>query len=189
MAQPSPRAHLIRLAFLLFAGVVALLLARNALVPPTWSQSESYRKAALEELAQRPSVHGGNQSCIDCHQDEKNTHRTAMNDLLDGVHKSLSCESCHGPLAHHVAGDRKIADALIDYSRISCLNCHGNLISLPADFPKFILSDEPLPPNRETELLEAAQRADSKKFYRHKKSVHAGVNCTECHVSFHDPEP
>lgn len=192
MASPSPRAHLIRLGVLLVGVISALLWIRAAMVPKTWNSEEAFREASLEELARQPSIHGGNQSCINCHQggeDALETHEDAMDDLLGGAHKNLSCESCHGPLGHHVADGRKIADALVNYSRVACLGCHNNLVSLPAGFPKFILSDEELTPQREAELKEAAQEAGDENFYRHKKRIHDGMNCTECHVSFHDPEP
>ncbi|MFV1994046.1 MAG: multiheme c-type cytochrome [Verrucomicrobiales bacterium] len=179
---------MIRLAGILIVGFVAFVFFRNAMIPESWDPSRSFRQAALADIAALPSIHGGNASCVNCHQDEDETHQDSMDELEGGAHNSLSCESCHGPLAHHVADDRKIADARIDYSRLLCINCHGNSVSLPVDFPKFLLADEKLPPNREAQLLEAAVESGSKKIYRHKKDVHNGMDCTECHFSFHDPE-
>ncbi|HJM63348.1 MAG: hypothetical protein CMN05_01535 [Roseibacillus sp.] len=188
MDLPSSGAHLVRLTGLYVIGIVGFVFVRSAVEPETWSREDSYRKAALEDLAKRPSIHGGNDSCVGCHQDEEGTHQDSMDELMDGAHSSLSCESCHGPLAHHVSDDRKIGDARIDYTRMLCLNCHGNLVSLPAAFPKMILGDEHLSPAREAELLKAAKAAGKEKFYRHKKKVHFGMDCTECHLSPHDPE-
>ncbi len=191
MKEVSPRAHIYRLVGLLILGVAGFVVARSALVPDTWNYSDSYREAFLDELAQKPMKHGGNDSCAGCHEDEEagGSHKSAIEDLAGGAHAGLSCESCHGPLADHAVGGEKIAEARVDYSRLVCLTCHSNLISSPADFPKFIQSKEEIQPRREAELLAAAEADGDEKIFRHKSKIHLGMDCTECHTSFHDPEP
>ena len=188
METPSPHAHLARLVILLVIGAAAFVAVRAAMIPSTWNAERSFREGALSELASRPVKYAGNQSCVDCHEDEDGIHETAFEELEDGSHKGISCESCHGPLVDHVRDGEKFADAQIDYSRLACLTCHEHLISTPPLFPMFIAKDEVLPPQREAELLQAKIDAGGTKIYRHPSSAHSHVDCTDCHYSFHNPE-
>ena len=158
------------------------------MVPSSWSSSDGYRKDSLAEIAKKPMRHGGNESCSGCHEDSEGTHEDAMATLREGVHRNLSCESCHGPLADHVQNGKKIAEAMTEYSRLVCLKCHTNAINRPATHPMFIHAAEVLTPWREAQLNKAAEEAGKRKFYRHKKSVHPHMDCLNCHETFHDPE-
>jgi hypothetical protein len=188
MKSPSPRAHIVRLTILLLIGGAAFLAVRAAMVPDTWNSQRSFREGYLPELAARPMKYGGNASCASCHEDENEIHEMAFEDLADGPHHGISCESCHGPLSHHVLDNKKIADARTDFSRLACLTCHANLISSPPQFPKFITRDAVLTPQRKAELLKAKLDAGKSKIFIHPEDAHDKVDCTECHFSFHNPE-
>jgi hypothetical protein len=188
MKTPSPRAHLVRLVALLLIGGAAFIAVRAAMVPKTWNSERSFREGYLPEAAAKPMKYGGNASCQSCHEDEDEIHEMAFEDLADGPHHGITCESCHGPLAHHVQDNKKIADARTDFSRLACLTCHANLISSPPQFPKFITETDVLTPQREAELLKAKQDAGSSKIFRHPDDAHDKADCTECHFSFHNPE-
>ncbi len=192
MPEPSPRTHLIRLGALIVCGGIAFAVFRNSMVPASWSSEDWYRKDSLAEMAGKAMKHGGNKSCLGCHEDSDNIHEDVMDTLEEGVHHSLSCESCHGPLAHHVQlrdGKRiKIAEARTEYSRLACLKCHANATNRPATHPVFIHATEKLTPWREAQLQKAAEEEGERKFYRHKKSVHPHMDCLNCHETFHDPE-
>lgn len=183
MAKPSPRAHLVRLAGLLLLGGAGFVAVRAAMIPPTWNSANSFREGALADIEALPMKYGGRASCVDCHEDGSETHAEAAEILSEGPHKGISCETCHGPLAHHVADGKKIADARVEYSRLVCLGCHANLTGSPPWFPKFVTADEEISPRREEAVKEAG-----KKIYRHKDNIHRHMDCTECHYSFHNPE-
>lgn len=188
MQETSPSKHLIRLVILLVGGVGAFAVFRSAMVPDSWSSEDWYRKDSLSELAQKPMKHGGNESCAGCHEDSDGIHDEVIEIMDEGVHWSLSCESCHGPLSQHVQDGRKIADANIEFTRMSCLKCHSNTITRPAGHPVFIHAKEVLAPWREEQLLKAAQEDGDDEIIRHSKKVHPHMNCLNCHESFHDPE-
>ena len=190
MSEPSPGKHLVRLGILLACGGIAFAVFRSYMVPASWSSEDGYRKDSLVEMAKKPMQHGGNKSCVGCHQDSdgNDIHEVAMQDLKGSAHRKLSCESCHGPLSHHVQNEKWIAEARTEYSRLACLKCHTNAINRPATHPVFIHATEALTPWREAQLQKAAEEAGERKFYRHKKSVHPHMNCLNCHVTFHDPE-
>ena len=188
MPAPTQKSHLLRLAGILILAGVGLVVARSVLVPPSWNSDESHRDAALAELQEKPMKYGGNQSCIDCHQDKDGLHKDMHEELSAGAHKSLSCESCHGPLADHVQDNQKIAQAKIEYTGLVCLHCHNNLISRPATHPRYVAGDEELTPQWESALMKAAIEEGEKRIFRHKKSNHASMDCVECHQYFHDPE-
>ncbi|MFQ5636335.1 MAG: hypothetical protein ACE5G3_13530 [Gammaproteobacteria bacterium] len=129
MNDPSPRAHLFRLALLLLLGVVAFLGVKNLMTPASWNYEVWYRAAARGELAGLPAVHGGNESCQSCHED-------AYDDVTSYSHETLNCEGCHGPLTKHVRDGEKIAHAR-EGSNWQCLNCHAASISKSPDFPQY----------------------------------------------------
>ncbi|MEM7145056.1 MAG: hypothetical protein AAF591_07950 [Verrucomicrobiota bacterium] len=188
MKTPSPRAHIYRLAFILLVGGATFVFVRGAMVPDTWNQKRAFREAALPEIAAKPMKYGGVASCAECHEDEDEIHELAYEDLAEGPHSGIACETCHGPLSEHVKDGKKFADATTNFSRLACLTCHSNLISTPPQFPMFITEDDVLTPRREAELLKAKLDAGKSKIFIHPSDAHNKVDCTECHFSFHNPE-
>ena len=131
MSDPSSRSHLHRLGFLLVVGFIGLLVVKAVMTPSSWNYEVWYRGDVLTDAANQPLVHGGNDSCRDCHADQ-------VNQVKKLKHKRLSCESCHGPLTDHVRDGEKTADAkVITESVWQCLNCHGELDAKPRGFPQF----------------------------------------------------
>jgi len=131
MKKLTPWSHLTRLGIILIAGFCGFLLVKAMATPSSWNHVVWYRGDNQIEMKKLPLVHGGNESCQPCHEEEHD-------DVLEFGHKTLNCESCHGPLLDHVRGDKKIADAIVmDKSNWQCLNCHRELISRPKDFPQF----------------------------------------------------
>lgn len=131
MSQPSPKAHLVRLALVLGAALVAFLVIKALVVPSSWNYEGWYRGDALALNESYEVVYGGNDSCVACHQ-EINT------ELAEFKHQALSCESCHGALADHVKDGAKVADAHVDdESTWQCLNCHEARVNKPVNFPQF----------------------------------------------------
>ncbi len=158
MKKPSAMSHLYRLGALFIVFIVGFLVIKQIATPSSWNYEAWYRGASLTEDANKPMLHGGNDSCRTCHEE-------VVKETKKLKHKNLSCEGCHGPLATHVRGEEKIADAeVINQSRWQCLNCHAELISKPDDFPQF--TDEV---DKHTTLIE-------------------GEVCLKCHDA-HDPTP
>ena len=86
MADPSPRAHLVRLGGLLFAGGIAFVAVRAAMIPDTWNAEAAFREGALAEIAALPMKYGGSASCVDCHEDGAETHEEAADFLSEATH-------------------------------------------------------------------------------------------------------
>jgi hypothetical protein len=131
MKNPSAMTHLFRLGALFVVVIVGFLVIRQIVTPSSWNYEVWYRGAALSEDASKPMLHGGNDSCLACHEG-------VVKEVKKLKHKRLSCEACHGPLGKHVRNAEKFADAeVINQSRWQCLNCHNELISKPKGFPQF----------------------------------------------------
>ncbi len=157
MAAPSPRSHIYRLVILLLAVFVAFMGIRALATPDSWNYEIAhwFRKDSLEDIKRQSRIHGGNDSCQECHEED-------FEEIMEFEHATLNCESCHGPLADHVTGDKKTADAIVDETQTQCMWCHSELISRPEDFPQFTLEER-----------------------RHRRKEAA--ECLECHDA-HDPE-
>ncbi len=159
MNNPSPRSHLYRLLGVLLIGLLAFLGIRALATPANWDYDNWHRADAVDDVAALPLIYGGNESCQACHEE-------VIDDMAEYEHRTLSCESCHGPFADHIKDGEKFADAVVDESQWQCLNCHGELISRPKDFTQFT-----------KELVEKVRRHQELK---------PEDPCVECHAP-HDP--
>lgn len=164
MSSPSSRSHLYRLGAVLILGFAGFLVVKALATPASWNFEDWYREDSLKDIASLSMVYGGNESCKTCHADE---HQ----EIQEFQHKSLSCESCHGPLADHVRNGKKTAAAKVDDgSNWQCMNCHENLITRKlvnnrTDFPLFRVDRVP-----------------------EHEEVAKGLLCLSCHNP-HDPAP
>jgi len=160
----SPKSHVYRLAVVLAVCFMSFLVLRSYAVPASWNYKAWYRSGNQEDMKKLPLSYGGNASCQPCHEDislvgaVKVKAKGKSEDFEDEFfeekkagpetamkfeHKTLSCESCHGPLAHHANGDKKIGDAIVmNDSNWQCMNCHTKLISRPASIHQFTLEVE-----------------------------------------------
>jgi len=121
-------AQFTRLMTLAAAVVLVYFIARHFLVPASFGEYGWYRGDALAEIATAPSpTYAGRAACAECHDD-------ILEILNKGGHRSISCESCHGPSATH-AGDPTLSPAKIE-DRSFCVRCHAANPSRPAGFPQ-----------------------------------------------------
>ena len=124
--------HVFRVLFALLVVIVAVVVGRTLLVPKSYGMYGSYRfDNVAEQMAARPPLHGGVQSCAECHDERVAT-------LLKGSHAKVSCEVCHGPLGRHVKDGELLAKMPIDPSPRLCGYCHRKIDGRPQKFPQVV---------------------------------------------------
>jgi predicted CXXCH cytochrome family protein len=122
------RGHLVRVAMLFLAGVLAFFVLQAVLVPKRFGVYGHYRADALEENRARPVSFAGRAACVECHADVPDA-------MKGGRHERVRCEACHGPLAGH-AGDPIEKKALRPDSKVLCVRCHAVNVARPVGFPQ-----------------------------------------------------
>jgi predicted CXXCH cytochrome family protein len=113
--------QLVRLVLLTIGIVCVYFTARFFLTPTSFGQFGHYRADALREIASREPVLAGKAACVECHTDHAEK-------LAKGEHKTLSCETCHGPGREHVADWAKTLPKL---NMSLCVRCHEASPSKP----------------------------------------------------------
>lgn len=121
-----------RLVLLTIGIVVSYFTARHFLVPESFGKYGWYRADALKEHQTLPITYAGAAACADCHSDVVETKAKAG-------HKSVRCESCHGPLAAHAEDPTVTPPKLKDHS--FCVRCHEANPSRPENFPQVDVED------------------------------------------------
>ena len=138
---------------LLAIGIVgSYLVARVFLTPASFNEKGYgwYRKDALAEVATHDRAYAGKKACEECHAEE-------VKKVSLGIHKTLSCEGCHGPGEAH-AGNPDNGDVKMQVLNFShCVRCHEANPSRPKWHKQIVSKDH-----------------------------YAGTKCTECHVP-HSP--
>lgn len=124
----APQATRIGLVFI--AIISAFIGVRSVTVPESFGQHGHYRYAAVAELASRAEKYAGKRPCMECHADVNTPHTTA----------GVSCETCHGPGAAHVA-DFDSAKLEVNTTRAACGTCHAVNAARRISFPQIDLSD------------------------------------------------
>ena len=125
---PRDAEHLLRLALLFAAGIVVFLVVRSLLVPAGFGELGHFRPGALLANQQKPLHFAGRAACDDCHAENATT-------LAASRHAKIGCESCHGPLAAHVADPDATKPAKLDAVEL-CSRCHAELPSRPKKQPQ-----------------------------------------------------
>jgi hypothetical protein len=95
--------HVLHPLWLAIALVGLILFARQFLVP--------------DDLKDFPVKYQGNESCLECHEDNVKKHRRSP-------HKRVQCENCHGPSGNH---PDDVASLPLNKERGLCLRCHADL--------------------------------------------------------------
>lgn len=132
------------------------LLVKGFLVPESFGVYGPYRADAITEEAALPIRHGTNTSCFSCHAHEANIHQA-------GLHKTISCEFCHGPYADHVADNKKTGTLPMktgDEITTLCLRCHNTEIKA-----------------RPEQVIKTVAMPDHLK----DRQVKLSHNCSQCH--------
>jgi uncharacterized CHY-type Zn-finger protein len=109
--------HLLRLAALFAGGLLVFGVARAELVPKGFGTLGHYRASAIDDVRKKPIEYAGQAACADCHADVADLRAKAR-------HKSIACESCHGPLAKHAADPGAMTPKLPVATPL-CTHCHA----------------------------------------------------------------
>ena len=125
---PRPYGHVLRVVALFGAGFIAFVILRHFLVPPGFGVYGFYRAGALDDARARPISYAGRDTCAVCHGE-------VVESQLASKHARVGCESCHGPLAKHAAGEFDPKPKALD-PRLLCLTCHTKLAGKPDGFPQ-----------------------------------------------------
>ena len=88
--------HLYRAALVLAGLVTAIIAARVLLTPESFGQFGFYRGDNVAEQRALPAHHGWHGACDSCHEEQAQAR-------AGGAHRAVPCETCHAPLATHVA--------------------------------------------------------------------------------------
>jgi hypothetical protein len=120
--------HLIRLVGLFGVAVLLFVGARPFFIPETFGDIGHYRAAAIGDAQARPVHYAAGTECATCHSDI-----AALRVEQKSRHGAISCQSCHGPLAAHVAAEGANKPARPEIVPL-CTRCH----ELNAGRPKFI---------------------------------------------------
>ena len=115
--------QILRLVLLTLGVVGSYGVARMLLVPSSFGEYVWFRGKALEELAATKPVISGMKACDECHTD-------ILEKLAKYEHKTVSCESCHGPSRKH-AGDPDAKTPKGKFADSDCLLCHQSSPSRP----------------------------------------------------------
>ena len=115
--------HVLHPLWLAIALVGLILLARQFMVPDDFGihgDSFTYnyhRLGNVQEWKDFPVKYQGNESCLECHEDNVKKHRRSP-------HKRVQCENCHGPSGNHPDDVEYLP---LNKERGLCLRCHADL--------------------------------------------------------------
>jgi hypothetical protein len=125
--------HVFRVVLVLLVAVVAVVLGRALLIPPSYGLHGPYRHDNVaEQAAARAPLHGGAASCAECHDERAAAH-------AKGAHAAVSCEVCHAALGTHVRAGDVVAPMHVDRSFTLCARCHRRIDGRPERFPQVVL--------------------------------------------------
>lgn len=117
-----------RIAVVTGALVVLALIARFVIIPRSYFDTARHRAATVQYERSRPLSLGGAELCRECHGDVYETK-------LAGFHKTLACETCHGPSAKHTEDPMEIKP-FAPRDRKFCPVCHAYDAARPTGFPQ-----------------------------------------------------
>jgi len=170
------------IVFTVFIGGV--LLVRTFAVPAALKETGQHRTSTIERELAKPVRYGGSEKCQDCHEDEAELK-------AKGYHRTVACETCHGPLAAHIEAPLKVRPS-VPQKRDFCPLCHAFDPSRPTGFPQINPTThnpvkactqchkphDPRPPEVPRECGAChAEIARTKSL-----SPHALLACTTCHT-------
>jgi len=122
--------HLKRAFTLLALAIIVFIIARSILVPDSFGQYGWYRGDSVNELRNHTLNYAGSTSC-----GEENCHTIIYSVWIKDRHKTVNCETCHGPAQKHALNPRETLKQADD-TREFCGKCHFKKIARPENFPQ-----------------------------------------------------
>ncbi len=118
-------------AFTLLAiGIIGFIIVRGAVVPDSFGENGWYRGDSVIDNRNFAVEHAGSQSC-----GEESCHTTIYSIWSGAGHKTVNCETCHGPSERHVVNIRVMPEPANE-SRDFCGLCHFRRAARPEKFPQ-----------------------------------------------------
>ncbi len=159
--KSSYYAHVLRIVVIfIIAGGLAIFVG-GMFRPETLGQYGHYRGSDIEDQRNVEVRNSTNDACFECHRPIRTVHKA-------GVHKTVSCEFCHGPYADHVKDGKLIGKLPVKRGmeiKDLCLRCHNQVIQAR--------------PQTSIKVVAMPQHLEEKK-------VQLDHNCDQCHM-VHDP--
>jgi|APFre7841882590_1041340.scaffolds.fasta_scaffold02272_3 cytochrome c553 len=122
--------HVTRLLALMGAALVLALIARWFLIPDSFYRFGHFRANSVTEIAAKEPVFQGAGYCATCHG-ERHAEWSANN------HKSVACETCHGPAKGHPDNGKLPVPA--DTVAV-CTLCHEAMPGRPRTQPQVVVA-------------------------------------------------
>lgn len=127
--EPASYRHTIRPLAAVGGFLLVGLVLRGIAVPADFGRDGPYRAGARDDAAHvREPRYQGAAACTECHASE---HDASTRD----VHRTVECETCHGPALAHVAAPKQ-EHLKVDRTAAACLVCHRKLTARPGPFPQ-----------------------------------------------------
>lgn len=155
--------HIIRLLALLGLAAVAAAGARLYFTDWSFGVHGHYRGDSVAEVAADEPIYKGAAFCESC-------HKARYTEWTGGIHKAVTCETCHGPAALHPEGKPPLPADQRTHNLIATARYEHVRLAVPADSVKLCTLCHEKMPGRP-----AAQK-------QIEVSRHAGTQpCTACH--------
>lgn len=122
--------HIVRLLLLVGLAIVAFVGVRSIMVDESFAMFGHYRGASVQEVAFPAPVIKTPAYCQLCHFDRHAEWRAAG-------HRTVMCETCHGPAVDHPAKGRL---PIPEHSVSLCISCHEHMPARRRGFPQVVLS-------------------------------------------------
>ncbi len=174
--------QVVRLA-IVFLLLVAAISAILVILPPSLKERKLQRAAAVAAERSREIKYAGATMCGACHPSQNATKKA-------GYHRTLSCETCHGPAKEHTRNPVAVKPQ-VPQGRNFCPLCHEYDPSRPLGFPQINpVAHNPVTPcvschnPHDPKPLQTPQSCGAchRSIERSKAvSPHALVECTTCH--------
>lgn len=129
----EPHRHLVRAGMILAGALMLFFIVRAFLIPKSFGEYGHFRGSNLAEQAAILPNYGPPDACASCHPD-----KVALKDK--GVHASVPCQTCHGPLSGHVQ-DTGMKPMIINKSFTLCARCHQKIQARPSQFPQINIQE------------------------------------------------
>ncbi|MCE8423006.1 MAG: hypothetical protein J5U17_05825 [Candidatus Methanoperedens sp.] len=122
--------HLKKAFTLLAIAIIGFIVVRSFIVPVSFGQYGWYRGDAIIDSMNFEIRHAGSATC-----GEENCHNSIYSIWIDSKHKTVNCETCHGPSEKHVNNVRIMPEPVND-TRDFCGMCHFKSAARPEEFPQ-----------------------------------------------------